>query len=121
VLVFLTYEHSSTTLIVILLVLLAVSMLFLVAPRTSNVDTWRNETPSERKRGALLGEEWGLTVRELQVVKLIGQGRTQEYCAQELSVSINTIRGHMKRIYTKLDIHSKAELIDILEGELDAG
>lgn len=32
-----------------------------------------------------------------------------------LVVSENTVRTHSKRIYTKLDIHKKQELIDLLE------
>lgn len=35
--------------------------------------------------------------------------------AEELVVSENTIRTHMRRLYAKLDIHKKQELLDLLE------
>ena len=44
------------------------------------------------------------------------QGRTRAYIAETLYLSENTVRGHVKRIYTKLDVHSKQELIDLVEG-----
>ena len=35
--------------------------------------------------------------------------------AKQLFISENTVRSHSKSIYKKLDIHSKQELLDLLE------
>ena len=35
--------------------------------------------------------------------------------AEELVISENTVRMHSKRIYAKLDIHKKQELLDLIE------
>lgn len=64
-----------------------------------------------------LRTRFGLTERETQIVLLLAQGHTQIFCADTLMVSINTIRGHMKHLYTKLDIHSKEELLQLLSKE----
>ena len=35
--------------------------------------------------------------------------------AEKLYISENTVRMHSKRIYAKLDIHKKQELLDLIE------
>lgn len=64
-----------------------------------------------------LVDQHGLTERETEIVFLIAQGFTQSYVAQSLLISHNTVRSHMKHIYTKLDIHSKNELLNILNNQ----
>ena len=41
-------------------------------------------------------------------------GNTVAAIARRLYISENTVRGHTKSIYRKLGIHSKQELIDLL-------
>ena len=48
-------------------------------------------------------------------MELIARGNTVARIAEQLVVSENTIRTHSKRIYAKLDIHKKQELVDLLE------
>ena len=55
-----------------------------------------------------------LSDRESEVMELIARGNTVANIAAKLSVSENTVRTHAKRIYAKLDIHSKQELIDLV-------
>jgi DNA-binding NarL/FixJ family response regulator len=51
-----------------------------------------------------------LTDRELQVFRLIGQGRTTRQIAGTLSRSVKTIESHIEHIKNKLGIQSAAEL-----------
>lgn len=55
-----------------------------------------------------------LSDREAEVMELIARGDTVARIAEKLSVSENTVRTHAKRIYTKLGIHSKQELSDLV-------
>lgn len=55
-----------------------------------------------------------LSPREREIVLLVVRGHTVAAIAEKLFISENTVRGHMKRIYRKLDIHAKQELIDLL-------
>ena len=48
-------------------------------------------------------------------MELIARGNTVARIAETLLVSENTIRTHSKRIYTKLDIHRKQELADLVD------
>lgn len=52
-----------------------------------------------------------LSPRENEVVKEIVAGKSYQMIADNLFVSINTVRTHIKNIYKTLNINSKAELI----------
>jgi DNA-binding NarL/FixJ family response regulator len=52
-----------------------------------------------------------LTPREIEILRLIGKGRSRSEIAQELSRSAKTVDGHQERIMKKLAIDSRAELM----------
>jgi NarL family two-component system response regulator LiaR len=51
-----------------------------------------------------------LTPTEFHVLKLIGQGKSNDGIAEILFISKNTVRSHIKSIYAKLDTHSRLQL-----------
>lgn len=55
-------------------------------------------------------EENGLTEREAEILRLLAKGKAYKAMAEELFVSENTVKFHVKNIYSKLDVHSKSEL-----------
>lgn len=62
-----------------------------------------------------LGEREGLTKREIEIVQLIAKGRSRGYIASSLVISENTVKGHTRNAYGKLGIHSKQELLSLIE------
>jgi two-component system NarL family response regulator len=62
---------------------------------------------------ALSGEGTGeaLTERELEVLKLLAQGKESQAIADELTISANTVRTHLQNIFAKLGVHSKLEAV----------
>lgn len=52
-----------------------------------------------------------LSPREREILKLIGEGNTNQEIASHLSLSINTVQTHRSRIMDKLSLHSRAELM----------
>ena len=64
-----------------------------------------------------VGKEHDLTPREIEVMELICKGRSKAYIAETLFVAENTVRSHSKHLYTKLNVHSKQELIDLVRPE----
>jgi two-component system response regulator NreC len=52
-----------------------------------------------------------LTPREREILKLIGEGNTNQEIADQLSLSINTVQTHRSRIMDKLNLHSRAQLM----------
>jgi DNA-binding CsgD family transcriptional regulator len=52
-----------------------------------------------------------LTPRELQIAVLLAEGRTTRETAAALFLSPKTVEYHLRHVYTKLDIASRAELV----------
>lgn len=65
----------------------------------------------------------GLTDRELQVLRMLAAGINLGSTARELGNSLNTTRGHVKSILTKLDVHSQLEavVVAVRRGLIDVG
>lgn len=58
-----------------------------------------------------------LTARELEVLQLLAKGRSTEMIADELFISVNTVRNHVASILSKLGVHSKLEAVAIAARE----
>jgi LuxR family maltose regulon positive regulatory protein len=52
-----------------------------------------------------------LSGAELRVVRYLPSNLSSTEIAAELFVSANTVRTHMRRIYSKLDAHSRSEAV----------
>jgi DNA-binding CsgD family transcriptional regulator len=70
---------------------------------------------NERGLSEEMAYRFGLTQREVEILKLLAHGRSMKYIAEELFISYHTARTHVRHIYEKLNIHSKQELIDMME------
>lgn len=64
------------------------------------------------KNGGGLDEE--LTSRQKQIAQLLVQGLSYKAIAEHLGIALDTVRQHIKRIYNRLQINSKAELINMV-------
>lgn len=67
------------------------------------------------ERCRALASQYSLTPRELEVFQMLARGRDRAYIQEQLVVSRNTVKAHVKHIYAKLDIHSHQDLIDLVE------
>ena len=56
-------------------------------------------------------KESALTDKEKEVVVGLVDGLSYQQIADRLFISVETIRSHIKNIYKKLHVHSKAEVI----------
>jgi len=52
-----------------------------------------------------------LSPREIEVLKLLADGHVYKTAADELCLSVDTIRFHIRNIYEKLHVHSKSEAV----------
>jgi DNA-binding NarL/FixJ family response regulator len=52
-----------------------------------------------------------LTPRELHVLQLLAHGRDVRSISRELGISVNTCRGYVQNILTKLGVHSQLEAV----------
>lgn len=55
--------------------------------------------------------DYDLTPHETRLLKLIVEGYNYTTAAEELRVSYNTVKFHMRHIYEKLQVHSKSEAV----------
>ena len=69
-------------------------------------------------RIATLVEQGGLTPREQDVLVALARGRSAQYVADTFVVSKETARTHIRHVYQKLEVHSREELMDLVESEL---
>nr|WP_276600598.1 MULTISPECIES: LuxR C-terminal-related transcriptional regulator [unclassified Nannocystis] len=52
----------------------------------------------------------GLSEREVEVARLVAEGLTNQAIATRLGIRPRTVASHLEHVYTRLDIHSRAEL-----------
>ena len=50
----------------------------------------------------------GLTTRELEVLALVAEGRTDAEVAETARVEPRTVNAHLRSIYRKLDVHTRS-------------
>jgi DNA-binding CsgD family transcriptional regulator len=59
-------------------------------------------------------KRYGITERELDIVKLIADGYSNPDIGEKLYISLNTVKNHIYNIYRKIGIKNRYELISIL-------
>ncbi|MFJ6155841.1 LuxR C-terminal-related transcriptional regulator [Pseudarthrobacter sp. NPDC092184] len=67
--------------------------------------------PPTAIRRAAAPQPEDLSKRELEVLKLLGSSLSGPEIARQLFVSVNTLRTHTKRIFTKLEVNSRREAV----------
>ena len=66
----------------------------------------QHDAPAEAREAM----DW-LTPREREVLVLIAHGLTNREIASSLNVSLETIKTHVKRIFTKIGVHDRAQAV----------
>ena len=62
-----------------------------------------------------IAEEYSLSPREKEIMRLLAMGYTKNAISERLGISDNTIRTHSRNVYTKLNVHSRQELMDLID------
>ncbi|MEC4273082.1 LuxR C-terminal-related transcriptional regulator [Adlercreutzia sp. R25] len=88
---------------------------FLWEQKPSESTALPDRTPFE-DRAAAVARAHKLTARETEVMELFAKGRSATYIAESFCVSNNTVRSHILHLYAKCDVHSRQELITLIDG-----
>jgi DNA-binding CsgD family transcriptional regulator len=78
----------------------------------NKINSLENNTPIETNIEHLISQH-NLSDREGDVLLLIFKGYTNQRIGDELFISLNTVKYHIRNIYEKLNINSKNEAIDM--------
>ena len=62
-----------------------------------------------------------LSMREQEVLRELAQGLNNRTIAQRLYVSEDTVKSHLRNVYRKLGVSSRAEAVALYVGELSSG
>ena len=65
-----------------------------------------------------VSETFGLTAREEEILALMCRGRNVPAIADTLLLSTHTVRGYVKNLYQKCDVHSRQELLNLVDSFL---
>jgi DNA-binding NarL/FixJ family response regulator len=80
------------------------------APMTSSIA--RRVVAAFRPQPAVRAKSENLSDREHEVLALLSEGLLYKQAADKLGVSVNTLCEYVRRIYRKLQVHSRQEAID---------
>ena len=123
-------DIALTAVALVAIYLLAMVSLFLFKDKTlcgfdavaeEGAPTAEQQGDALEARCAHVAEAHGLTPRESEILVHLGQGRTARAISEKLVVSENTVKYHIKSIYQKLDVHSRDEVIDLIERSGEEG
>lgn len=114
----------SYEVLVLLLFCAVIALAFFLPSRTMGSQyllsdlNGRAPCPDERdcieQRCKKLALKYGLSNRELEIVGFLCQGRSKPYIAEALYLSENTVGTYTRRLYKKLGVHGKQELLDLV-------
>lgn len=77
-------------------------------------DTTRKQGPFREKCNRI-ADIHGLSMRQREVFMLLARGRDSKYIQGALVISQGTADSHIYNIYKKLNVHSRQELLDMIE------
>ena len=114
------YANRQTTLLVVAFGLITVTLVCLLRYVLANERSVVASSQKTASHEALqrIAQAHRLTPREVDVAALVLQGYSLKMVAQILYIAEGTVQTHMKNLYRKLGLHSKQELIALVnEGE----
>lgn|GEM_PF-4494029 len=90
---------------------------FTVSRKTNNIAAPNTESHYGfwRYRCMKFAEHYRLSPRQLEVMLLLAKGRDAVYIEETLMISGHTAKAHIYNIYSKTNVHSRQELITLIE------
>ncbi len=77
--------------------------------------TFHKKVLREQELFKFLRREYRITEREFEIINYIKKGLHNREIAELLKVSENTVRSHLRRVFKKVDVSNRTELIGLIE------
>ncbi len=112
------YGNRQTILLVVAFALIVATLLVMLRYISANERSVVEASHKTSRHEALeaIAQAHRLTPREVDVASLVLQGHSLKMIAKLLYISDGTVQTHMKNLYRKLGLHSKQELIALVDG-----
>ena len=78
------------------------------------IDTTQNLMKSSYVKNRIMST-YSISEKEYQIIEYLIDGNSNQQIAEEMYISINTVRTHIKNIYRKLNINSQRELLTVMQ------
>lgn len=95
------------------------SFVFIIALMFTGLGLWvgqklispkKNQGEFKKNEKAL--DYLGISERELEVLKLVAKGLSNQQIADKLFVSINTVKTHLSHLYEKLNVQRRTQAVE---------
>lgn len=113
-------DASEAAILHLWVFVLALSFAAVLVIQRSPTDAFR---PTDHNGGAgvtdtrhlvEIAERFNLTPRETEVFLLLAAGQSAPLIRDELTISLSTVKSHVKHIYEKMDVHTRQEFLRII-------
>lgn len=81
-----------------------------------NLENKKDEVKVEDKREQFF-EKFNITSREKEIILLLMKGYSYNQLAEELVISLTTVKTHVHNIYRKAGVKNKIQLLNLINGE----
>jgi len=86
------------------------------APMSSSIARQVVQSFNETAAPSQSADAYGLSEREAEVLERLSRGDLYKEVAAQLSISIDTVRSHVRKIYEKLQVHNRSHAIEKYRG-----
>lgn len=59
---------------------------------------------------SVIEEKYSLSAREMEVLKLLSEGQSNQSISESLHISVNTVKSHINKIYKKMEVSNRLQL-----------
>ncbi|RZL39026.1 MAG: winged helix-turn-helix transcriptional regulator [Pedobacter sp.] len=80
----------------------------IIFEKNKSLDNTNDFKPNEK-----LILQLGLSKRELEVLELMAQGLSNQEISENLFVSLNTVKTHISRLFTKLNVKRRTQAVEM--------
>lgn len=84
------------------------------APHSKALITITDPEREPASHAASLFRHYGLTKAEIEIAERVARGCSPKQISEELCVSIDTVRTHLRHVFGKTDTHRQSELVRLL-------